>query len=155
MQTTQTRLSVKLNNGQYMDITAYIVPMISGIIQRNSMNLCSSKNIEHLVKSLDLADTISLETESSTVELLIGNDYYLDIILPQKITVQPGLYLLSSKLGWILTGRTTEMETSASETNMIVLTYGTNITQTSVFQSVDNAMEHGNNRSYRQSNDQE
>ena len=140
VKTTQTRLSVKLNNGQYMDITANIVPVISGTVQRNSMNLCSSKNIEHLVKSLDLADTIPLETESSTVELLIGNDYYLDIILPQKIEVQPGLYLLSSKLGWILTGRTTETETSASETNMIVLTYGTNITQTSVFQSVDNAI---------------
>ena len=140
VKTTQTRLSVKLNNGQYMDITANLVPVISGTVQRNSINLCSSKNIEHLVKSLDLADTIPLETESSTVELLIGNDYYLDIILPQKIEVQPGLYLLSSKLGWILTGRTTETETSASETNMIILTYGTNITQTSVFQSVDNAI---------------
>ena len=85
VKTTQTRLSVKLNNGQYMDITANIVPVISGTVQRNSMNLCSSKNIELLVKSLDLADTIPLETESSTVELLIGNDYYLDIILPRKL----------------------------------------------------------------------
>ena len=54
----------------------------------------------HLVKSVDLADTITLETASSTVELLVGNDYYLDIILPKKIEVQPGLYLLFSKLEW-------------------------------------------------------
>ncbi|CAC5354904.1 unnamed protein product [Mytilus coruscus] len=43
--------------------------------------------------------------ESSTIEILVGNDYYLDIILPQKIEIQQGLYLLGSKLGWILTGR--------------------------------------------------
>ena len=98
MKTAQTKLSIKLNNGQYLDITANIVPVISGTVQRKPMTLCSSKNMEHLVKSLDLADTIPFETKSSTVELLVGNDYYLDIILPQKIEVQPGLYLLSSKL---------------------------------------------------------
>ena len=51
-----------------------------------------------------MADTIPTETESSEIELLIGNDYYLDIILSQKIEIQPGLYLLASKLGWIWTG---------------------------------------------------
>ena len=60
------------------------------------MTLCSSKNMEHLVKSMDLADTIPFETESSTVELLDGNDYYFDIVLPQKNEGRPGLYLLSS-----------------------------------------------------------
>ena len=57
-----------------------------------------------------MADSIPSQTESSTVELLIGSDYYLDIILSQKIEVQPGLYLLASKLGWKLTGRTSEAE---------------------------------------------
>ena len=113
--------------------------MICGIVQRKALTFCSSEYLDHLIKSLDLADTIPLETESSQVELLVGNDYYLDIILSQKIEVQPGLYLLSSKLGWILTGRSSELETSANETNMLILTYGTNITQTNVFQSIDSA----------------
>ena len=43
-----------------------------------------------------MADTIPSQTESSTVELLIGSDYYLDIIFSQKIEVQPGLNLLAS-----------------------------------------------------------
>ena len=47
--------------------------------------------------------------ETSSVELLIGNDYYLDIILPQKVEVQSELYMLGSKLGWILSGRTSEI----------------------------------------------
>ena len=140
VKTAQTKLSIKLKNGQYLDITANIVPVISETVQRKAMILCSSKNMEHLVKSLDLADTIPLETELSTVELLVGNDYYLDIILPQKTEVQPGLYLLSSKLRWIVTGRISEPDESENETIMLILTYGTNITYTSVFQSVDDAM---------------
>ena len=34
-----------------------------------------------------MADSIPSETESSVVDLLIGNDYYLDIILTQEIEV--------------------------------------------------------------------
>ena len=56
-----------------------------------------------------LADDIPIERETSSVELLIGNDYYLDIILPQKFEAQSGLYMLGSKLGWILSRRTSEI----------------------------------------------
>ena len=40
--------------------------------------------MEYLVKSMDLEDTIPFETESSTIELLDGNDKYFDIILPKR-----------------------------------------------------------------------
>ena len=102
--TVQTKLCIRLNNDQYLEISANIVPVISESVQRKVLNFFDSQNIDHLVKSLDMADTIPTETESSKIELLIGIDYYLDIILSQKIEIQPGLYLLASKLGWILTG---------------------------------------------------
>jgi hypothetical protein len=43
--------------------------------------------------------------------------------------VQPGLYVLASKLGWILTGRTNDDNdaNSTSESIMLKLTYGTEI----------------------------
>lgn len=122
VKTTQTRLWIKLNIGQQLDISANIVPFISCSVQRKELKLCSSQNLKYLIKSLDMADTIPSETESSTVELLVGSNYYLDIILPQKIEVQPGLYLLVSKLGWILTGRTSESESTANESAMLSLT---------------------------------
>ena len=40
-----------------------------------------------------------------TIKMLIGSDYYWDIIDSQKIKISNGLYLISSKLGYILTGR--------------------------------------------------
>ena len=46
VKTAQTKLSIKLNNGQYLDVTANIVPVISGTVQRKAMTLCSSKNME-------------------------------------------------------------------------------------------------------------
>ena len=118
VKTTQTQLSIKLNNGEYLQVSANIVPIISGTVQRKAIKFHSSKNLVHLVRSLDMADSILSETDSSTVELLIGNDYYLDVILSQKIEVQPGLYLLASKLDWILTGRTSEAQSEASQTMM-------------------------------------
>ena len=69
------------------------MPTISGTIQRKSMKL-SSDHLEHPVKSVELADSIPSENESSTIELLIDNDFYLYLILSQKIEIKPGLYLL-------------------------------------------------------------
>ena len=137
IKTVQTKLSLKLKNGQYLEISANIVPVISGTVQRKAMKFCLSENIDHLVSSLELADSIPRESESSSVELLIGNDYYLDIILSQKIEVQPGLYLLASKLGWILTDRTSEPDSTREETSMLILTYGNNLTETGVFSYID------------------
>ena len=95
--------------------------------------------------SLDLADTIPRESESSSVEHLIGNDYYLDIILSQKIEVQPGLYFLASKLEWILTGRTNELDSGVNETSMLILTYGNDLLETVLVTDVDAVLPHKRN----------
>ena len=67
-----------------------MVPQIAGSIQRHPVNLKSVKNWEYLWTEFSLADDFPNVRETSSVELLIGNDYYLDIILPQKIEIQPG-----------------------------------------------------------------
>ena len=109
------------------------------------MKISSSENLEHLVSSLDLADTIPRESESSSVELLIENDYYLDIILSQKIEVQPGLYFLASKLGWILTGRTNELDSGVNKTSMLILTYGNDLLESDLVTDVDAVLSHKRN----------
>ena len=81
---------------------------IVGSIQRRPVDLKSYRHWNYLWGEFPLADDLPKETESSSVELRIGNDYYLDIILPQKIEKQADLYMLGSKLGWILSGRTAE-----------------------------------------------
>ena len=52
------------------------------------------------------------------MELLIGNDYYSDLILPERKKVIPGLYLLGSHFGWILSGRQPTEEKKTSEVSL-------------------------------------
>ena len=88
-----------------------------------------------------LADALPTKLENSTIDLLIGNDYYLDLILPQKVEIQPGLYMLGSKLGWILAGRTSDTVKTTEEQSLLVVTYGNEIERnTTVFTKTDAAL---------------
>ena len=99
----------------------------TGSIQRRPVHLKSLNNWDYLWGEFPLADDLPKETETSSVELLIGNDYYLDIILPQKTEVQSCLYMLGSKLGWILSGRTSEITNETNEASMLIMTYGVEV----------------------------
>ena len=67
------------------------------------------------------------EKAQLNIELLIGNDYNLDLILPRKNKIQRGLYMLGSKLGWILAGRTSDSFNETTEPILLILTYGSEI----------------------------
>ena len=97
---------MELKDGSVLKITANVIPSITGSMQRRPFNTSCLQNWKYLWKDKALADTLPTELETSTIDLLIGNDYYLDLILPQKVEIQPGLYMLGSKLGWILAERT-------------------------------------------------
>lgn len=137
VKTSVTTMSLKLLNGEYLQIKANIVPVISGDIPRRFIDTSTIRDLDHLINSLDLADSIPKRGESSRIDLLIGNDYYLDLILSQKIEVAPGLYFLSSKLGWMLAGRVPGNEMEESVPNMLILTNGINVSKTQVFQQLD------------------
>ena len=109
---------LNLKNGQTMNIQANVVPKITGMIQRASIN---SKQFEPLLKKHQLADTLPSELEISNVELLIGNDYYSELILPGRKRLSPGLYLLASQLGLILSGRLPNEERKTSEVSMFLM----------------------------------
>ena len=115
------------------------MPIISGNIQRKTLDISSMSELGLLVKSIALADTLPTNCEMTRVDLLLGNDYYLDTGLSQKMEVLRGFYLLSSKLGWILAGRAIADDNEIDGPNMLILTHGTNATKTNVFQSVESA----------------
>ncbi|XP_052778713.1 uncharacterized protein LOC128216176 [Mya arenaria] len=140
IKTSPTKVVLEMKGGGDMKITANIVPNITGSIYRKPVNVTEMKSFKELTQSMDLADTVPTEIETDTIDLLIGNDFYLDIILGHKIEIQPGLYLLASKFGWILTGRTNEVNEESSEANMLILTHGQNISKTEVFTNLDDSI---------------
>ena len=121
------KLDIVLKDGSILTIRANIVPQIAESIQRRPVNLKSLDNWDCTSNEFSLADDTPTERETSSVELLIGNDYYLDKIFPQKALVQSGLYMLGSKLGWILSGRTSEIVENSTESGMLIMTHGKGI----------------------------
>ena len=59
-----------------------------------------------LLQKVDLAEPLSSNNEMVTIQLLIGSDYYYDIVKHERIEMDGGLMLLDSHLGYIMAGRT-------------------------------------------------
>ena len=52
--------------------------------------------------------------------MLIGNDYYFDLLQPRKIDLGNNLYLFQSKLGWVFGGKVETKTEVVSEQNLLV-----------------------------------
>ena len=82
-------IELPLKDGTSFNLTANMIPDITGFIHRSPVHLGKTAL---LWKDLPLADSILSEKEISTIELLIGSDYYLELITAEKIELEPGLY---------------------------------------------------------------
>ena len=94
-------LGILLNNGFTINIKANAVPNVSELDERNPIN---NKSVKEILQKHELADILPSSCEKCDIDLLIGNNYYADIVLMKRITRKDGLYLLGSKLRWILSG---------------------------------------------------
>ncbi|MBV2113425.1 MAG: aspartyl protease family protein [Candidatus Thiodiazotropha sp. (ex Ctena orbiculata)] len=146
VRTPSTTLDIELNDGSSIRVSANIVPNITGTIHRGPLQIKDLENWDFMWSKYSLADTLPFERESSSIELLIGSDFYLDLILPQRVEIKPGLYMLATKLGWMLSGRVSggannDQSEKTLEPNMLVITYGSEIErETSLFTNVDKSV---------------
>ena len=87
-----------------LPLHANVVNKITGPIQRGPLQ---SADLEFLVSisSERMADTVPKTSEPVNIDLLIGSDYFWNILGTEKVTLPSSLYLVSSKIGYILTGR--------------------------------------------------
>ena len=121
LQTPVTELRLSMKDGSSLHLRVNVVPKITGTLQRACLD---TKKIEHLLKDISLSDSIPTSKESASIEVLLGNNYYCDIFsgdIPMKRVI-PGLNLMASKLGWILTGRV-KCQDAQSTPSVSMLTY--------------------------------
>ncbi|XP_029206831.2 uncharacterized protein LOC114970535 [Acropora millepora] len=121
LQTPVTELRLLTKDGSSLHLRVNVVPKITDTLQRACFD---TKKIEHLLKDITLADLIPTSKETASTELLLGSDYYCDIFSGdiQMKQVVPGLNLIASKLGWILTGRI-KCQEAQSAPSISMLTY--------------------------------
>ena len=75
------------------------------------------------MKQYELVDAIPVKKENCNIDLLVGNDYYADIVSTKRIMLSDGLYLFGSKFGWILSGRTKNEYAAPERDSLTMLTY--------------------------------
>ena len=85
--TPSTVLNMKLRDGTILKLTANVIPTIIGEMQRRPLDKRFLQNWEYLWRDNVLADALPTKIENSTIDLLISNDYYLDLIPPQKVEI--------------------------------------------------------------------
>ena len=102
MEAATTKLAIHLLNGERQIITATIVPTITEPVTRTRL---PSSLVHKPLQHLPLADTYNGDARSSTIQVLLGNDFYHDLVLPGRRQIAPRLYLLDTRLGWMVSGR--------------------------------------------------
>jgi len=109
MDTYTVRFGVKLNDGSCMLMCANVLKHITGNIRRSPLY---QKDLEflHMIPRNRMADIIPSTTQTVKVDLLVGSDYFWDIMSGDRITLPSGMYMLPSKFSYIITGRCPEID---------------------------------------------
>ena len=102
-------LPLRNKNHEYVEISALNFPVIcSPLPKRVDVN-----KYPHL-QDLELADRSEIGQDA--IDILIGSDYYWDIVTGESIRGENGPTAVNSKFGWLLSGPT---NSSPCETNVV------------------------------------
>ena len=122
----ETDLIIKQKDGSKKTVCAKICKNITGPMLVQKLEIMKYRNIW---KDLDMADGFRSYDGKYDVDILIGNDYYDDIVKAEKIKVDEGLYLVNSTLGWMFSGRTIREKCEDVELSLFVEENDTDISQ--------------------------
>ena len=111
-----TEFALARKDGTDMVIkNAKVVETITGPMVRQEIN---ARKYHHVCKDLNM---VKSPAKRFTIDILIGNDYYEDIMGPEKIKVDNGLYVVNSAVGWMFSGRIAHHGNSSNEVELAML----------------------------------
>ena len=119
IETPIVNIGIILKNGFMIHIKTNVIPHVTGLTEQKPIEV---KSLRKKIKGYDLADSLPTKAERCRIDLLVGNDYYADIVSMKRITICDGLYLLGSKFGWILSGRAQMEDPDVTENSVMMLT---------------------------------
>ena len=101
------RVGMKLSDGLHKELKLIAVPSICEPLAAQPITLCLEK-YSHL-KQLNLADS-STGDETLHVDVLIGADYYWELVTGQMRKGDEGPVAVYTRLGWVLSGPASMVE---------------------------------------------
>ena len=99
-----------------MHLSLYVVPMIWEPLVSQSLSVCVSEYPQ--IPSIDLADE-SGGTSMLKVDMLIGSDYYWEIVTGGVSHGAQGPTVIHTKLGWVISGPAPLVNSKQSATNLV------------------------------------
>ena len=110
------RVGLKLKDGRNQELRLITVPSICEPLTAQPISLCLEK-FEHL-RQLDLADC-SNGQDPLQIDVLIGADYYWELVTGRTSRSVHGPVAVHTRLGWVLSGPIPKMKRSKSSTNLL------------------------------------
>ena len=96
-------IALHLANKEMRQLRVTVVPNITSNITTAPLD----QNLKlSLPRDIHIAETEYKASQTQGIDILIGNDYYLELVLPERHQLAPGFYALNTSLGWIFSGRT-------------------------------------------------
>jgi len=99
-----------------MDLNANVLTQITSPIQRGPLQPSDIKFLQS-VSPEKLADIIPDSSDTAAIDILVGSDYFWSIVDNEKIVLPSGLFLLSSRLGYLLTGKFVDPNSDVNSVN--------------------------------------
>lgn len=111
------RVGLKLKDGGDTQLRLITVPSICEPLTAQPIALCLEK-FEH-VKQLDLAD-YSNGQDSLQIDVLIGADYYWELVTGCTSRCEGGPVAVHTRLGWVLSGCLPKMKRYKGSTSLLI-----------------------------------
>ena len=102
-----TEVTVQLADGSKKTLSVNVVPTITSPILKLPVDTRAHPELRNFHLAEPLCDT----EERVTIDILVGGDFYHDLVLPERVTFSDGLILLNSKFGYICAGKITTTAT--------------------------------------------
>ena len=87
-----------------ISLYANVLQQITSSIRQGPLHQVDGEFLQAITPE-KLANNIPIQSTSVAIDILVGLDYFWNIIDRERIILPSGLLLLSSKLGYVLTGR--------------------------------------------------
>jgi len=86
-----------------MLMSTNVLEQITGNLQRSPL-LAKDQEFLQLIPKSKLADFVIYSPETTTIDLLVGSDYFWEIAGGDRIVLSSVMFMIPSKFGFIVTG---------------------------------------------------
>uniref|UniRef100_A0A1X7VL84 Uncharacterized protein n=1 Tax=Amphimedon queenslandica TaxID=400682 RepID=A0A1X7VL84_AMPQE len=110
------QIGIQLKDGGRFEIPIFAVPVICDRLAATPIQFCI-KNYSHL-EELNITDMAQDGGSTMATEVLIGSDFYWQLVSGRLIRGEGGPVTLQTRLGWVLTGQISSVEQHKTATMM-------------------------------------